>query len=46
VPLNRPVEIRARYTRGEGRKAWSTGEIVVDGEAVVTAESLYVMERR
>jgi acyl-coenzyme A thioesterase PaaI-like protein len=46
VPLNRPVEIRARYTRGEGRKAWSTGEIVVDGEAVVSAESLYVMERR
>lgn len=46
VPIGRPVDIRARYTRGEGRKAWSTGEIVVDGEAVVTAESLYVMERR
>jgi len=46
VPLDRPVEIRGRYTRGEGRKAWATGEIVVDGTAVVTAESLYVMERR
>ena len=46
VPIVRPVEIRARYTRGEGRKAWSTGEIVVDGTPVVTAESLYVMERR
>jgi acyl-coenzyme A thioesterase PaaI-like protein len=46
VPLGRPVDIVARYTRGEGRKAWATGEVVVDGEAVARAESLYVMERR
>jgi len=46
VPIDRPVDIVARYTRGEGRKAWATGEVVVDGEAVVRAESLYVMERR
>ena len=31
VPLDRPVDIVARYTRGEGRKAWATGEVVVDG---------------
>ena len=46
VPLDRPVEIVARYTRGEGRKAWATGEVLVDGDAVARAESLYVMERR
>jgi acyl-coenzyme A thioesterase PaaI-like protein len=46
VPLDRPVDIVARYTRGEGRKAWATGEVVVDGIAVARAESLYVMERR
>jgi acyl-coenzyme A thioesterase PaaI-like protein len=46
VPIGRPVDIVARYARGEGRKAWATGEVVVDGEAVVRAESLYVMERR
>lgn len=46
VPLDQPVEIVARYTRGEGRKAWATGEVVVDGIAVARAESLYVMERR
>ena len=46
VPIGRPVEIVARYARGEGRKAWATGEVVVDGAAVVRAEALYVMERR
>jgi len=46
VPTGRPVDIAARYTEGEGRKAWATGEVVVDGEPVVTARSLYVMERR
>jgi acyl-coenzyme A thioesterase PaaI-like protein len=46
VPLDRPVDLMARYTRGEGRKAWATGEVVVDGAAVAHAEALYVMERR
>ena len=46
VPTGRPVDIAARYTEGEGRKAWATGEVLVDGEAVATARSLYVMERR
>ncbi len=46
VPIDRPVDIVARYTRGEGRKAWATGEVVVDGTVVARAESLYVMERR
>ena len=31
-PSDRPVDIVARYTRGEGRKAWATGEVVVDGD--------------
>jgi acyl-coenzyme A thioesterase PaaI-like protein len=46
VPVGRPVDIVARYTRGEGRKAWSTGEVRVDGVVVARAEALYVMERR
>ena len=46
VPLDRPVDVVARYTRGEGRKAWATGEVVVDGTPMARAEALYVMERR
>jgi acyl-coenzyme A thioesterase PaaI-like protein len=46
VPIDRPVDIVARYTSGEGRKAWATGEVLVDGEVVARAQSLYVMERR
>ncbi len=46
VPVGRPVHIGARYVRGEGRKVWGTGEVVVDGIEVARAEALYVMERR
>jgi acyl-coenzyme A thioesterase PaaI-like protein len=46
VPVGQPVRIVARYTGGEGRKAYATGEILVDGEPVATARVIYVSERR
>jgi acyl-coenzyme A thioesterase PaaI-like protein len=46
VPIGEPVDINARYTGGEGRKAYATGEIVVAGNPVVTARVIYVSERR
>ena len=46
VPFGRPVDLAARYTGGEGRKAFASGEIVVDGAVVVSATSIYVAERR
>ena len=46
VPVGRPVDIVARYVRAEGRKAWGTGEVVVDGVEVARAEALFVGERR
>ena len=46
VPLGRPVDIAARYTGGEGRKAFATGEITVDGAVAATASVVYVAERR
>ena len=46
VPIGRPVDIAARYTGGEGRKAFATGEITVDGAVTATASVIYVAERR
>ncbi len=46
VPFGQPVDLAARYTGGEGRKAYATGEVIVDGQAVVSARALYVTERR
>ena len=46
VPLGRAVDIAARYTGGEGRKAYATGEITVDGAMAATATVIYVAERR
>ncbi|MCW2549007.1 MAG: hypothetical protein JWN96_3467 [Mycobacterium sp.] len=46
VPIGEPIEIKARYTGGEGRKAYATGEIVVTGSPAVTCRVIYVSERR
>jgi acyl-coenzyme A thioesterase PaaI-like protein len=46
VPVGEPVDMKARYTGGEGRKAYATGEIVVAGAPVVTCRVIYVSERR
>ena len=46
VPYGVPVDLSARYTGGEGRKAYADGEVVVDGTVVATAKAVYVSERR
>lgn len=46
VPLGRPVEVTARYTGGEGRKSYATGEVRLEGTVVATADVIYVAERR
>jgi acyl-coenzyme A thioesterase PaaI-like protein len=46
VPLGRSVEVTARYTGGEGRKSYASGEVRLDGTVVATADVVYVAERR
>ena len=46
VPYGVPVDLAARYTGGEGRKAYAAGEVIVAGEVVATATAIYVSERR
>jgi acyl-coenzyme A thioesterase PaaI-like protein len=46
VPYGIPVDLAARYTGGEGRKALATGEVRVDGSVMATANAVYVAERR
>ena len=46
VPIGAPAFITARYTGGEGRKSFATGEISVDGAVVAQARVIYVAERR
>jgi acyl-coenzyme A thioesterase PaaI-like protein len=41
TPHSVPLDIMARYTRHEGRKVYTTGEILVDGE--ITAEGSAVL---
>jgi hypothetical protein len=45
VPIGVSADIGARYTGGEGRKSYATGEISVDGTVVATAAVIYVAER-
>ena len=40
-----PVDLRARFTHREGRKAWATGEMLADGVVTAEAEALYISER-
>jgi acyl-coenzyme A thioesterase PaaI-like protein len=46
TPFGAPVEIVGRYTRSEGRKSFTSGEVLADGEVTASAEAIYVQERR
>jgi hypothetical protein len=46
TPYGAPVDIRARYTGGDGRKSNAAGEIVADGVPTAEATAIYVEERR
>lgn len=46
VPIGASAHIAARYTGGEGRKSYATGEVTVDGAVVATASVIYVAERK
>lgn len=46
LPLGAAADIAARYTGGEGRKSYATGEVTVDGTVVATASVIYVAERK
>ena len=45
VPFGVPAQIVARYTGGEGRKSFASGEMTVDGKVVAEASVIYVRER-
>jgi acyl-coenzyme A thioesterase PaaI-like protein len=46
TPFGVPVEIVARYTGSEGRKRYSSGEVLVDGVPTAEATAICVSERR
>jgi acyl-coenzyme A thioesterase PaaI-like protein len=45
TPVGMPVDLRARFTHREGRKAWATGELLVDGVIAAEATALYISEK-
>jgi len=45
VPIGASAQIAARYTGGEGRKSFATGEVTIDGTIVAEAAVIYVAER-
>lgn len=45
VPLGVPVDVAARYTGGEGRKSYATGEMTVGGAVAAEARVIWVAER-
>jgi acyl-coenzyme A thioesterase PaaI-like protein len=42
LPLFVPVTMVARGAERDGRKMWTTGELVVDGQLAVSAEGLFI----
>lgn len=42
TPLYQPIVVRAKQLRTEGRKRFTVGEIVVDGETSAVAEGLFI----
>jgi acyl-coenzyme A thioesterase PaaI-like protein len=46
TPVGVPVDLRARFTHREGRKAWATGEMLAGGVLTAEATALYISERR
>jgi acyl-coenzyme A thioesterase PaaI-like protein len=45
TPLGVPLEVRARYTHSEGRKAFVTGEVRADGTITARGTAVYVAAR-
>jgi len=45
VPIGAVAQIAARYTGGEARKSFASGEVTVDGTVVAEASVIYVAER-
>ena len=45
TPFGVPVDIAARYTGGEGRKSYASGEVRVDGVVTTEATAVFVGER-
>ena len=46
TPYGVPVDIFARFTGQEGRKSYTSGEVVVDGKTTAEATAIFVSERR
>lgn len=45
TPLYHPILVRAKQMSQEGRKRFTIGQIVVDGEVTATAEGLFIARR-
>ena len=45
VPIGVPVDLHARFTHRDGRKAWATGELLVEDVVAAEATALYIAER-
>jgi hypothetical protein len=46
TPYGVPVDIYARFTGQDGRKSFTSGEVVVDGTITAEATAIFVSERR
>jgi acyl-coenzyme A thioesterase PaaI-like protein len=46
TPLYAPLTVRARRLRRDGRKVYTTGEIVADGQVTVSAQGLFIVTNR
>jgi len=45
TPLYRPITVRAKQLRYEGRKRFTIGELVANGEVCASAEGLFIARR-
>ena len=46
TPYGVPVDLYGRFTGQEGRKSFTSGEVVVDGKVTAEATAIFVSERR
>lgn len=46
TPYGVPVDIYSRFTGQDGRKSYTSGEVVVDGKVTAEATAIFVSERR
>jgi acyl-coenzyme A thioesterase PaaI-like protein len=46
TPYGVPVDIFGRFTGQDGRKSYTSGEVVVDGKITAEATAIFVSERR